>query len=97
LDAGATLKAYDPEANQTTKAVLGDIIQYAETPDETLQDADALIVVTEWKEFRSPDFDKIKKGLKSPVIFDGRNLYDLDKMKELKFTYYSIGRSVVIS
>ncbi len=95
LDAGATLKAYDPEANQTTKAVLGDIIQYAETPDETLQDADALIVVTEWKEFRSPDFDKIKKGLKSPVIFDGRNLYDLDKMKELKFTYYSVGRSVV--
>ncbi len=96
LDAGATLKAYDPEANQTTKAVLGDIIQYAETPDETLQGADALIVVTEWKEFRSPDFDKIKKGLKSPVIFDGRNLYDLDKMKELKFTYYSVGRSVVI-
>lgn len=96
LDVGATLKAYDPEANQTTKAVLGDIIQYAETPDETLQDADALIVVTEWKEFRSPDFDKIKKGLKSPVIFDGRNLYDLEKMKELKFTYYSVGRSVVI-
>lgn len=97
LDAGATIKAYDPEANQTTKAVLGDIIQYAETPDETLQAADALIVVTEWKEFRSPDFDKIKKGLKSPVIFDGRNLYDLEKMKELKFTYYSVGRSVVKS
>ena len=97
LDAGATIKAYDPEANQTTKAVLGDIIQYAETSDETLKDADALIVVTEWKEFRNPDFDKIKKGLKSPVLFDGRNLYDLEKMKELKFTYYSIGRSVVKS
>ncbi len=97
LAAGATIKAYDPEANQTTKAVLGDIIHYAETSDETLKDADALIVVTEWKEFRNPDFDKIKKGLKVPVLFDGRNLYDLEKMKELKFTYYSIGRSVVKS
>lgn len=97
LNAGATIKAYDPEANQTTKAVLGDIIKYAETSDETLKDADALIVVTEWKEFRNPDFDKIKKGLKTPVLFDGRNLYDLEKMKELKFTYYSIGRSVVKS
>jgi UDPglucose 6-dehydrogenase len=95
LEAGATVKAYDPEANNTTKAVLGDIIQYAETSDETLKNSDALIVVTEWKEFRNPDFDKIKHGLKTPVIFDGRNLYDLDKMKELKFTYYSIGRSIV--
>jgi UDPglucose 6-dehydrogenase len=95
LEAGATVKAYDPEANNTTKAVLGDIIQYAETSDETLKNSDALIVVTEWKEFRNPDFDKIKQGLKTPVIFDGRNLYDLDKMKELKFTYYSIGRSIV--
>jgi UDPglucose 6-dehydrogenase len=95
LEAGATVKAYDPEANNTTKVVLGDIIQYAETSDETLKNSDALIVVTEWKEFRNPDFDKIKQGLKTPVIFDGRNLYDLDKMKELKFTYYSIGRSIV--
>lgn len=93
LNAGATVTAYDPEANNSTKAVLGDIIKYAETSDETLTGADALIVVTEWKEFRNPDFDKIKKGLKAPVIFDGRNLYDLDKMNELKFTYYSIGRS----
>jgi UDPglucose 6-dehydrogenase len=95
LDAGATIKAYDPEANQTSRAVLGDTIQYAETSDDTLNGADALIVVTEWKEFRNPDFEKIKNGLKSPVIFDGRNLYDLDKLNELKFTYYSIGRSDV--
>jgi UDPglucose 6-dehydrogenase len=95
LDAGATIKAYDPEANQTSKAVLGDTIQYAETSDETLKDADALIVVTEWKEFRNPDFEIIKKSLKAPVIFDGRNLYDLDKLNELKFSYYSIGRSDV--
>jgi UDPglucose 6-dehydrogenase len=97
LDAGATVKAYDPEANNTTKAVLGDIIQYAETSDETLKEADALIVVTEWKEFRNPDFDIIKKSLKAPVIFDGRNLYDLDKLNQLKFTYYSIGRTDVIN
>lgn len=96
-DAGSTIKAYDPEANNTSKAVLGDLIQYAETSDDTLKDADALIVVTEWKEFRNPDFEKIRLGLKTPVIFDGRNLYDLDKMKSLKFTYYSVGRSPVIS
>jgi UDPglucose 6-dehydrogenase len=97
LDAGATIKAYDPEANETTKVVLGDTIKYAETSEEALPGADALIVVTEWKEFRNPDFEKIKNGLKSPVIFDGRNLYDLDKLNSLKFTYYSIGRSSVIN
>ncbi len=96
-DAGSTIKAYDPEANNTSKTMLGDLIDYAETSDDTLKDADALIVVTEWKEFRNPDFEKIKQGLKAPVIFDGRNLYDLEKMKSLKFTYYSIGRSPVIS
>lgn len=96
-DAGATIKAYDPEANKTSKAVLGDLIEYAENSDETLKDADALIVVTEWKEFRNPDFEKIRQGLKAPVIFDGRNLYDLEKMKALNFTYYSIGRSPVIN
>jgi UDPglucose 6-dehydrogenase len=97
VNAGAKIKAYDPEANRTSKAVLGDIIKFSETSDETLAGADALIVVTEWKEFRNPDFEKIKQGLKTPVIFDGRNLYDLDKMKELKFTYYSVGRSIVKS
>ena len=95
VDAGAKIKAYDPEANKTSKAVLGNIIEYVDTSDETLNGADALIVVTEWKEFRNPDFEKIKKGLKKPVIFDGRNLYDLDKMNDMKFTYYSIGRSIV--
>lgn len=97
LDAGATINAYDPEANNTTKAVLGDIINYAETSDVTLKGADALIVVTEWKEFRNPDFELIKRSLKAPVIFDGRNLYDLDKLNEMKFTYYSIGRTDIIN
>jgi len=97
LAAGATVTAYDPEANNTTKAVLGDIIKYAERSDETLKGADALIVVTEWKEFRNPDFELIKKSLNAPVIFDGRNLYDLDKLNEMKFTYYSIGRADIIN
>lgn len=97
LAAGATVTAYDPEANNTTKAVLGDIIKYAERSDETLKGADALIVVTEWKEFRNPDFELIKKSLNTPVIFDGRNLYDLDKLNEMKFTYYSIGRADIIN
>jgi UDPglucose 6-dehydrogenase len=97
LAASATVTAYDPEANNTTKAVLGDIIKYVETSDETLKGADALIVVTEWKEFRNPDFELIKKSLKAPVIFDGRNLYDLEKLNEMKFTYYSIGRTDIIN
>ncbi|HQF41548.1 MAG TPA: UDP-glucose/GDP-mannose dehydrogenase family protein [Ignavibacteriaceae bacterium] len=97
LAAGATVTAYDPEANNTTKAVLGDIIKYAERSEETLKGADALIVVTEWKEFRNPDFELIKKSLNTPVIFDGRNLYDLDKLNEMKFTYYSIGRADIIN
>jgi UDPglucose 6-dehydrogenase len=97
LDAGAKVTAYDPEANNTTRIVLGDIIKYAETSDITLKDADALIVVTEWKEFRNPDFGLIKSALKKPVIFDGRNLYDPDKLKELGFTYYSIGRTDIIN
>jgi len=97
LNAGATVKAYDPEANQSTKAVLGDIIKYAETSEEALKDADALIVVTEWKEFRNPDFEIIKNLLKSPAIFDGRNLYDLDKLNGLKFSYYSIGRTDIVN
>jgi UDPglucose 6-dehydrogenase len=76
---------------------IADVIQYAERSDETLKDADALIVVTEWKEFRNPDFDIIKKSLNAPVIFDGRNLYDLDKLNDMKFTYYSIGRTDIIN
>ena len=96
LEKGATVTSYDPEAVETTKAVLGDTIKYAEHSYDALVNADALIIVTEWNEFRNPDFGKIKSLLKQPVIFDGRNLYDLDKMKEINFTYYSIGRSPII-
>ncbi len=93
--AGATISAYDPEAKTTTQAVIGDAITYAKTSYETLDKADALLIVTEWNEFRTPDFEIIKSKLKNPLIFDGRNLYDLDKMKDLGFTYYSTGRRVV--
>jgi UDPglucose 6-dehydrogenase len=96
IEKGATVTSYDPEAVETTKAVLGDTIKYAEHSYDALTNADALIIVTEWNEFRNPDFSKIKSLLKQPVIFDGRNLYDLDKMKEINFTYYSVGRSPII-
>jgi len=95
MENGASISAYDPEAIETTKAVLADKIKYAAHSYEALNNADALIIATEWNEFRTPDFSKIKKMLKEPVIFDGRNLYDLDKMKELKFNYYSIGREKI--
>jgi UDPglucose 6-dehydrogenase len=92
--AGAKVRAFDPAAIKETRRIFG------ERPDltlctrarETLEGADALAIVTEWKEFRSPDFDNLKKQLKSPVVFDGRNLYDPAMMKKLGFKYYAIGR-----
>ena len=93
---GASVTAYDPEAMATTKAVLGDSIKYAKISYEALEGADALIIVTEWNEFRNPNFEKIRSLIKDPVIFDGRNLYDLDKLKDLNFVYYSIGRKTIL-
>jgi UDPglucose 6-dehydrogenase len=95
LEAGAKVKAYDPIAKETAKAVFGASITYCEEAYEALEGADALMLVTEWNEFRVPDFPRIKELLKQPVIFDGRNQYSLREMKELGFTYYSIGRPVV--
>jgi len=92
---GATVAAYDPEAMETTKAILGNSIKYASHSYDVLEKADSLIIITEWNEFRTPDFSKIKQMLNEPVIFDGRNLYDLEKMKNLKFSYYSIGRATI--
>ncbi len=97
LEKKVKVKAYDPAAMETTKKVLGDRIEYCKTPNAALENSDALIIVTEWNEFRTPDYQLIKKTLKEPVIFDGRNLYDLSKMEELGFTYYSIGRKAIIS
>jgi UDPglucose 6-dehydrogenase len=75
--------------------VIGDTITYAESQYDTLQDADALVIATEWSEFRTPDFNKISSLLKNKAIFDGRNLFDLKQMEDLGFHYVSIGRRVV--
>ncbi|NUN68365.1 MAG: UDP-glucose/GDP-mannose dehydrogenase family protein [Bacteroidetes bacterium] len=97
LDYGATIVAYDPAANETAKFELGDRITYAASEYKALEQADALLVLTEWNEFRNPDFDIIRSAMKQAVIFDGRNIFDPVKMKELKFTYISIGRKPVIA
>jgi UDPglucose 6-dehydrogenase len=95
LAAGATVAAFDPEAMNNVKKLKGDSIRYATDEYDALQGADALILCTEWSEFRNPDLDRVKGALKRPVIFDGRNLYELETMKEKGFTYVSIGRNVV--
>ncbi|CAM3459127.1 UDP-glucose dehydrogenase family protein [Aquirufa ecclesiirivi] len=92
LQSGATISAYDPEAMNNVKNQLGDSIQYARNPYEALKDADALIIATEWSEFRTPDFDQIQGLLKSKVIFDGRNLYSKSDFINSNILYYSIGR-----
>ena len=95
LQAGAIVKAHDPESMPNVKQLLGDRIQYCQTPYEAAENADAIFIATEWPEFRTPDFDKLSIILKNKVIFDGRNLYDLPLMKELGYTYYSIGRETI--
>jgi UDPglucose 6-dehydrogenase len=95
LEAGASLKVYDPEAMDNVKEIFGDRISYAKDQYEALVDADALAIVTEWTVFRTPSFDVMRKLLKAPVIFDGRNLYDIEIMKDMGFHYESIGRDVV--
>ncbi|RPD38966.1 UDP-glucose dehydrogenase family protein [Chitinophaga barathri] len=90
--AGATVTAFDPEAMANVKQVVGDKIKFAEHQYEALQDADALIIATEWSVFRTPDFDKIQSGLKNNTIFDGRNLFEVTRMEELGFHYESVGR-----
>jgi UDPglucose 6-dehydrogenase len=92
--AGASITAYDPVATEQAKVALKDVVnlQFTSSPSEALQNSDALIIVTEWKEFRSPDFDHIKATLKSPVIFDGRNLYDPSFVRGMGFEYLAIGR-----
>ena len=92
---GASITAYDPEAMENVKRGIKDKITYAENQYDALKDADALIIATEWSEFRTPDFIKIKSLLKEPVIFDGRNLFELYQMEERGFHYVSIGRKVI--
>jgi UDPglucose 6-dehydrogenase len=91
IEQGAKVKAYDPVSMPETKHMIGDKIEYANEPDEALIDADALLLVTEWPEFRIPNFKVMAKLLKNQVVFDGRNIYDATEMNELGFIYYGIG------
>ncbi|MFY8127833.1 MAG: UDP-glucose dehydrogenase family protein [Chitinophagaceae bacterium] len=93
LEAGATITAFDPEAMSNVKAVVGDKINFSSTMYEALHNADALIIATEWSEFRTPEFDKISNSLKNKAIFDGRNLFKVQQVRELGFHYESIGRN----
>lgn len=95
LKAGAEVTAFDPEAMNNVKKLLGTKITFTENHYDALNNADALVIATEWQLFRNPDFDKITAALKNKVIFDGRNLYDNQTMKELGYAYYSIGREAV--
>lgn len=92
VKAGAKVQVYDPEAMNTARVLLGDKVTYAANEYDALNNADCLAIVTEWNEFRSPDFDRISSTLKNKLIFDGRNLYHTGQMLELGYNYYSIGR-----
>jgi UDPglucose 6-dehydrogenase len=94
LDAGAAVRAHDPAALETARRVLGDRVTFVEHSYEAVAGADALAIVTEWLEYRNPDFGRIKQGLKRALIVDGRNLYDPDRLSQLGFTYDCIGRAV---
>ena len=97
LELGARIVAYDPVAMENARFYFQDTIAYAEDEHSALKNSDALVIVTEWNEFRNPDFELLKSSLKQPVIFDGRNIFELEKMRELNFTYYSIGRKPTFS
>jgi len=100
VDSGAKIIAYDPEASKNFKAYMGseyaDKITYASNPINALEGSDALLICTDWNEFRRPNFEDFKEKLNKPLIFDGRNLYDLGRMEKAGIHYYSIGRRTVI-
>ncbi len=95
LALGCKIRVYDPEAMKNVKEQIGDVVEYSKNPYDAIDGADALLIVTEWPQFRTPDFERMDTLLKNKVIFDGRNLYELPQMEELGYTYYSIGRQAV--
>ena len=95
LKEGATVAAFDPEAMNNVRELLGDKISFVENQYDALTSGDALIIATEWSEFRTPDFEKIVSRMNNKVIFDGRNVFDPDQMKTLGFYYESIGRKTI--
>lgn len=92
LHNGARVKAYDPEAMENVKQVFGDSIEFCANEYDAIHEVDALAIITEWNEFRTPDFERMKKIMNAPVIFDGRNIYDVQTIREMGFYYESIGR-----
>jgi UDPglucose 6-dehydrogenase len=92
LSAGAAVQAYDPEAMKVARGIFGSKITYADNSYAALTGADALTIVTEWNEFREPDFGRMRKLMRAPVIFDGRNIYNPDTIRAQGFTYFSMGR-----
>lgn len=92
IDKGAKVQVFDPEAMKVARGIFGDKVTYCAKSYDALEGADALVIVTEWHEFREPDFSRMRKLMKSPVIFDGRNLYDPKQIKTHGFTYHSVGR-----
>lgn len=95
LSLGATVHVHDPEAMENVKKQLGDKVTYHSNSYDALENADALLIATEWPEYRTPDYEKMGKLMNSKAIFDGRNIYDLSNIRELGFTYYSIGREII--
>ena len=95
LKAGVKLDVHDPEGMKNVRAIYGNKLAYHERPLDALQDADALAIMTEWSEFRNPDFAEMRKLMRQPVVFDGRNIYKTEAMEKAGFTYYSIGRPTV--
>ncbi|NTD96879.1 UDP-glucose/GDP-mannose dehydrogenase family protein [Agrobacterium tumefaciens] len=95
IEQGASITVFDPEAMKNVEAIIGDQVKYAKNQYEALENADALLIATEWSVFRNPDFEKIDQILKNKVVFDGRNLYDLQKMIDLGYYYNSIGRKLI--
>lgn len=93
LSSGATISVFDPEAINNVRRLIGNKVQYADNMYLAIREADALIIATEWSEFRTPDFDLIKRELKTPVVFDGRNLFEPVQMEKMRFQYFSIGRN----
>jgi UDPglucose 6-dehydrogenase len=92
LEAGGTVRAHDPKAMEVARGIYGDRLSYARDPYDAIAGADALVIVTEWMVYRNPDFERMRSALASPLIFDGRNLYDPERMSRLGFEYHGIGR-----
>ena len=96
LKRGASVKAYDPKAFDCAQNIFGNKIEYSKSAYEALSNADAMLLLTEWNEFRRPNFEKVKAQLKYPVIFDGRNQYNAKRLTEKGFEYYCIGKTIAI-